>query len=111
LKKFSELLVWPPTPPTVTVTAWFPPADDEFVGVKVAVILVEELTLTLVTVMFDPALTVAPEANPVPVIVTPIAVPTKPWAGLTLVIVGFTLVGAVAWGWEIGQVGEYSRWP
>ena len=36
-----------------------------------------ELTLTLDTVMFDPALTVAPEAKLVPVMVTPIGVPTK----------------------------------
>jgi hypothetical protein len=74
-KKFCLLLG---CPATLTVTAWLPPADEEFVEVKVAVIFVDELTLTLDTEMFDPALTLAPEANPVPVIVTPIGAPTSP---------------------------------
>ncbi len=78
---------------------------------KVTVILVDELTVTLDTVMFDPALTVAPEANPVPVIVTPIAVPTKPWAGLTLVIVGVTFVPAVVCGRVTGQILKAFRMP
>ena len=68
------------------MTVWFPPADVEFDGVKVAVISVEDATLTFETLIFDPALTVAPAANPVPVIVTSISVPTNPWAGLIPVI-------------------------
>lgn len=54
---------------------------------QVAVIPVEDTTLTFETVIFDPAFTVAPVANPVPVIVTfLIAVPTNPLLGLMPVI-------------------------
>ena len=87
-KKFFELLGWPLS---VTVTAWFPPAAVEFIGVKVALICVDELTLMPDTEMFEPALTVAPEANPVPVIVTLVAAPIEPCAGEMLLIAGATL--------------------
>lgn len=60
------------------------------VGVKVAVILPELTNIGFDTEIFDPALTEKPEANPVPFIVTSIAVPTNPWAGLMLVILGCT---------------------
>jgi len=56
--------------------------------VNVAVIWVEEVTLTFVTDTLDPALTVEPERKPEPFIVTLIAVPTNPWPGLMLWIVG-----------------------
>ena len=65
-------------PDTVTVTLWFPPADVEFEGVKVAVIWVDETNCTFDTEMFDPAFTVAPDANPDPAIVTLVATPTGP---------------------------------
>src|SRR5438270_568250 len=49
---------------------------------NVAVNWVEEDTETLETVMFDPALTlVFPDMNPAPLIVTWVAVPTKPCGG------------------------------
>ena len=58
-----------------------------------AVIWVEDVTLTFDTEMFDPAFTVVPTANPVPLIVTLIAVPTKPCAGEIPVINGVTFAG------------------
>jgi hypothetical protein len=49
---------------------------------------VEEETLTLDTEILEPALIVAPEENPVPVMVTFSAVPTKPCAGEIPLITG-----------------------
>ena len=68
-------------PLTVTVTAWFPPAEVEFAGVKVAVIWLGETKVLFETVMLGPAFTVAPEVNPDPFMVTDSAVLTRPWGG------------------------------
>jgi hypothetical protein len=57
---------------------------------------VDETTLTFETEMFDPAYTVEPAANPVPVIVTLIPVPTNPWPGLMPLIEGAPCTVAVA---------------
>ncbi len=58
--------------------------------------------------MFAPALTVAPLANPVPVIVTLAAAPTNPCAGLMLVIVGATLPVPELTAGRCGQYGGRS---
>ena len=73
------------------VTLWLPPAELEFVGVKVAVIWVEELTAMFETGTFGPAFTVGPEVNPAPFMVTLVGVPTSPRGGVMLVITGVTV--------------------
>ena len=79
----SALLVVdvPPTPVTVTSTA--PAADTG----ETAVIDVAEVKVTLVAAV-DPNLTVSPEANPVPVMVTDVPPAVVPLVGLTAVTVG-----------------------
>ena len=71
----------PPTPVTVTSTAPAPATGET------AVIEVAEFTVTLVAAV-DPNLTVFPEANPVPVMVTEVPPAVVPLVGLTAVTVG-----------------------
>jgi len=68
---------------TVTFTA---PADS---AGATAVIEVAELTVTLVAATL-PKLTVLPDANPVPVMVTEVPPAVGPLVGLTAVTVGAT---------------------
>jgi hypothetical protein len=56
--------------------------------VSVAVSRVEDTNMTFVSVMPAPALTVAPVANPDPLIVTGTVPPWTPLVGATLVTVG-----------------------
>jgi len=79
------------------LTLWSPPAELEFVGVKVAVIWVEELTDMLETEILGPAFTVAPEAKPAPFSVTGTAFPTRPRGGEMPVITGITVNVSEFW--------------
>ena len=71
----------------VTVTFLVPTVAFEAIA-NVAVIWVEFTTVTLLTVIPEPALTVAPEAKLVPVKVTGTLFPATPLLGLIDVSVG-----------------------
>ena len=75
----------PPAVVTVTLTV---PADS---AGDVAIIEVAELTVTAVAVTV-PNITVAPEAKPVPVMVTEVPPVVGPDVGLMLVTVGTAII-------------------
>jgi len=86
----------PFVPVTVTSTAPVPVEAGE-----TAVIEVAEFTVTLVAAV-DPNLTVSPEANPVPVIVTDVPPGVMPLVGLIAVTVG----GEMYVNWSAELVAE-----